>query len=142
MKPIGIDRSQTTTTKENTMHLSKKATSALVLSFMMGVAAQAAWAGEVKDREQNQQERIDKGVENGKLTATEVHKLDKGEAKIESNRQKALADGKLTHKEKRKLNHQENRESKKIFKLKHNKKNPLSDSTAPIPVAATTPKTS
>jgi hypothetical protein len=123
------------------MHVFKKAVSALVLVLMTGVVSQAAWAGEVKDREENQQDRIDKGVQTGKLTAGEVNRLDKGEAKIESNRQKALADGKMTYKEKRKLNHEETKESKKIFKMKHNKKKPESKTTDPIAVAAETPKT-
>ncbi len=94
----------------------------LVFGLIVGFAAPAVWAGEVKNREENQQDRVAQGVNSGQLTAGETAKLEKGEAKIEHDRQKALADGTLTHKEKRKLNHEENRESKKIFRAKHNKK--------------------
>lgn len=87
---------------------------------LVGLASNGAWAGEVKNREENQQDRISQGVQSGQLTTKEAANLEKGEAKIESDREKALADGKMTPKEKRKLNHEENKESKKIYKKKHN----------------------
>ena len=104
------------------MNIFKKATVGLVLSLAIGTMTQAAWAGKVGEREENQHDRIDAGVQSGQLTAAETNRLDKRETKIESDRQKALADGKMTHKEKAKLIHEENRASKKIFKLKHNNK--------------------
>ncbi len=97
--------------------------SGLVFSLALGLASQAAWAvGEVKAREENQQKRISQGVQSGQLTTNETAKLDKMEDKIEANRQKALADGKVTPKEARKLNREENRTSRKIYQLKHNAK--------------------
>ncbi len=96
--------------------------SGLVFALIVGFAAPAMWAGEVKNREENQQDRVAQGVKSGQLTAGETARLEKGEAKIENNRQKALADGTMTRKEKRKLNHEENKESKKIYRAKHNRK--------------------
>ena len=83
----------------------------LALSGLTGVV----WAGEVKEREENQQDRIAQGEKSGELTTGETARLEKGEQKIENDRKKALADGKLTRKEKAKLNHEENKESKKIL---------------------------
>ena len=60
------------------------------------------------------------GVKSGELTQGETARLEKGEQKIEADRQAALTDGKMTRKEKVKLNHEENKQSKKIRKLKHN----------------------
>ena len=95
---------------------------AIVLSMALGAITETSWAGEVKNREENQQDRIAQGVNSGALTPQETARLQKGEQKIEANRQTALADGKLTPKEKRKLNRQETKQSKKINKLKHNAK--------------------
>ena len=79
-------------------------------------------AGEVKAREENQAKRIDQGVASGELTAKETEHLEKGEAKIEAVREEALSDGKMSRHEKKKLNHMENRQSKRIHHAKHNKK--------------------
>lgn len=94
----------------------------LALTMALGAVTEVVWAGEVKNREENQQDRIAQGVNSGALTPGETARLEKGEQKIEADRQKALADGKLTPQEKRKLNREENKESKKIHKLKHNAK--------------------
>ena len=95
----------------------------LVLSLALGFTSKTVWAvGEVQAREGNQQKRIAQGVQSGQLTTNETAKLDKIEDKIEADRQKALADGKVTPKEARKLNRQENRASHKIYQLKHNAK--------------------
>ena len=80
----------------------------------------AAYAGEVQNRADNQEKRIDQGVNSGQLTSKEAGKLEAGEAKIEANRKEALSDGKMTAKEHRKLNRQENRQSKRIHRAKHN----------------------
>ncbi len=96
--------------------------SGLVFALIVGFTAPVVWAGEVKNREENQQDRVAQGLNSGRLTAGETARLEKGEAKIEHDRQKALADGAMTHRERRKLNHEENRESKKIFRAKHNRK--------------------
>lgn len=94
----------------------------LISVLTLGFAVQAAWAGEVKDRIENQQDRIGQGIQSGQLTPKEAIRLEKGEQRIETNRQKALADGKMTRKERFKLNRQENKESRKIFRAKHNKR--------------------
>ena len=93
---------------------------ALVFGLVAGSFGSTAFAGEVKDREENQQDRIAQGIKSGELTPKEATNLEKGEAKIEKDRQKALADGKMTRKERKKLNKEENKESKKIFRKKHN----------------------
>ena len=97
-------------------------THSLILSLALASMAPLALAGEVKEREENQQDRIAQGVKSGELTGKEAARLEKGEAKIEKDREKALADGKLTPKEKRKLNREENKESRKIHRKKHNPK--------------------
>jgi hypothetical protein len=94
----------------------------LILSLTLSFITPLAFAGEVKNREENQQDRIAQGVKSGQLTPQEAANLEKSEAKIEKDRQAALADGKLTPKEKAKLNREENKQSKKIYQKKHNRK--------------------
>ncbi len=67
----------------------------------------------------NQQTRIDKGVASGQLTAKETNRLDKREAKLASNTAAAKADGTLTRAERVKLNREASRNSKVIYKQKH-----------------------
>lgn len=66
---------------------------------LVGIAGlPLAEAGVIKNREVRQQKRIGQGVESGQLTAKETAKLEREEAKIEADREKALADGKITRK--------------------------------------------
>ncbi len=72
-------------------------------------------------REANQQKRIDQGVASGQLTAKETNRLDKREAKLAADEAAAKSDGKVTPAERRKLQREANRDSKAIYKQKHNK---------------------
>ncbi len=94
----------------------------LALTLAANSALPVAWSGVVAEREENQQERIAKGIKSGQLTAQEAAHLEKGEAKLEAERQKALSDGKMTGHEKKKLMHHQNKLSHKIHHLKHNSK--------------------
>jgi len=76
-------------------------------------------AGEIVNREQRQQERIGQGVQSGELTAKETQRLEKEQAKIETDRKQALADGKMTDKERAKLHKEQDRVSHHIYKQKH-----------------------
>lgn len=76
----------------------------------------------IDKRQENQQERIEKGVNSGALTTKETAHLEKREAKIEADKEAAKADGKVTRKERAKLEHEENTTSRKIFRKKHNER--------------------
>ena len=82
-----------------------------------------AW-NEVDDRERNQQEQIGQGVESGSLTAGETAHLEKQEAGInkEVRQDRQSNGGRMTAKEHRQVNRQQNRESARIYKDKHNGK--------------------
>ncbi|MBI3731701.1 MAG: hypothetical protein HY254_25655 [Burkholderiales bacterium] len=74
----------------------------------------------IDKRQEVQQKRVAKGIESGALTAKESANLEKREAKIEADKQTAKADGVVTKAERAKLEHEENRASKKIRNKKHN----------------------
>ena len=79
-------------------------------------------AASIKDRKENQQDRIAQGVQSGELTAAETSTLEKQEAGInqEEKGMRAQDDGKLTAQDKTTLNSQLNAESKEIYADKHN----------------------
>ncbi len=87
------------------------------------VAPLAASAGEVEQRIDNQQHRINQGVRNGSLTAGEYRRLDNREDRIQAERNRDLRrnDGRLTPAEYRQLNRQENNLSDRIYFDKHNR---------------------
>ncbi len=77
---------------------------------------------EVGKRAENQQDRIAQGVKSGQLTAGEAGHLENNEAKInkEVRNDRAANGGKLTPQERAKVNHQQNRQSRQIYRDKHN----------------------
>ena len=77
---------------------------------------------EVGKRAENQQDRIAQGIKSGQLTAGETANLEKNEAKInnEVRNDREANGGKLTPQEKKQVNRQQNRESRQIYKDKHN----------------------
>src|SRR5450432_3530744 len=93
-------------------------------ALMLGGVSNVLAQNEVNDRQRNQQKRIGEGVENGSLTAGETAHLEKQEAAIhhEVKTERKANGGTLTPKEHRQVNRQQNRESARIYKDKHNGK--------------------
>jgi hypothetical protein len=77
---------------------------------------------EVGKRAENQQDRIAQGIKSGQLTAGEAAHLENNEARInhEVAADRAANGGKLTGQEKAQVNRQQNRESRQIYRDKHN----------------------
>jgi hypothetical protein len=77
---------------------------------------------EVNQREVNQQNRINQGVQSGALTSKEASTLEKRESGLQNQEAKdeAKHNGHLTRREQRRLNHRENKISRGINKKKHN----------------------
>ena len=76
----------------------------------------------IKQRKENQQDRIANGIQSGQLTAGEASKLETKEAAVngEIKADRAANGGKLTPAEKAKINRQQNHLSKQIYDDKHN----------------------
>jgi hypothetical protein len=76
----------------------------------------------IKQRKENQQDRIANGIQSGQLTAGEASKLETKEAAVngEIKADRAANGGKLTPAEKAKINRQQNGLSKQIYNDKHN----------------------
>ncbi len=93
-------------------------------ALLLGSASLVLADNEVNERQRNQQERIGRGVENGSLTAGETAHLEKQEAAIhhEVKTERKANGGTLTANERRQVNRQQNRESARIYRDKHNGK--------------------
>jgi hypothetical protein len=83
---------------------------------------QARPGNEVNARDREQQKRIGEGLENGSLTTGEASKLENKETKLNAEQRNMRAEngGKLTPAEKAKVNAQQNKVSKQIYRSKHN----------------------
>jgi hypothetical protein len=76
----------------------------------------------INQRKENQQDRIANGVKSGQLPAGETSHLEKQEAGInkEEAGMRAQDNGKLTKQDRKTLTQQQNVESKRIYRDKHN----------------------
>jgi len=77
---------------------------------------------DINQRKENQQDRIGQGVTSGQLTAGETSHLEGQEAGInkEESGMRAEDNGKLTTQDRKTLRTQQNQESKRIYRDKHN----------------------
>ena len=83
--------------------------------------SQAQDTRRIDQREANQQKRIEQGEKSGALTKKEAKKLEKGQAHVQKMENKAVADGKVTAKERERIEHAQNKQSREIYKQKHDK---------------------
>jgi hypothetical protein len=73
----------------------------------------------VDKREAKQQARIDQGVASGQLNQKEAARLENGQARVNQAEANAKADGKVTRREKYKLDHMQDKQSRHIKRQKH-----------------------
>jgi len=70
-------------------------------------------------REHSQAQRIRQGVQSGELSRPETRRLVKGEARLHRNEALAKSDGVVTARERSRLQHEADVESKRIYRQKH-----------------------
>jgi polyhydroxyalkanoate synthesis regulator phasin len=75
----------------------------------------------IDQRQANQQKRIDEGVKSGALNQKEAARLEKGQTRVQRMEDKAIADGKVTAKERRRIEHVQDKQSRKIYREKHDR---------------------
>ena len=76
----------------------------------------------IHDRKENQQDRIAQGVASGQLTPRETTHLERQESRLnrEESHMRAQDNGHLTRQDRRIVTRQQNLESKRIYRDKHN----------------------
>ena len=95
---------------------------AVVLFGALALPAIAQSNQEINARKENQQDRIAQGVKSGQLTAGETRHLEAREVHInrQERRMRAADGGHLTAADRAKINREQNRTSRAIYRDKHN----------------------
>ena len=94
----------------------------LVLAVLLTSTAGLAWAGtpRVDRREARQSARIRQGVASGRLTPREAAHARTGQHRVHAMEWRAKSDGVVTRAERVRIARAQNRQSRHIFRLKHN----------------------
>jgi len=99
-----------------------------VTTMILMIAAMAAFASvasacstpRVDRREARQHVRIAQGVRSGELTRVEARRLRAGQRHVHRMERRAKADGMVTRRERWRIEHAQDRQSRAIYRLKHN----------------------
>ena len=92
----------------------------IAAGIVLAGAAAVAHAGPIQDRMDHQRARIAQGVQSGRLTPWEAHRLRAGERHIAMERARFAAnDGRLGPWERARLHRDLNVESRRIYRMKH-----------------------
>jgi hypothetical protein len=110
-----------------------KSTATLALLIAGGIAlpALAQTAATEVQRNANQQQRIEQGLQSGTLTTKEAGKLEREQTQVDSMEKNALKDGTLTPTESARIKSAQNKTSRSIAAQKHDAQlgNPASKSS-------------
>ena len=95
--------------------------SALALVAMTsGLASAHPWAPRADRREDFQRVRIERGIRTGQLTRREAKRLHRREMRTERMENRLGRDGRFTPRERMRMNRALDRNSRMIFRFKHN----------------------
>ncbi|THB75012.1 MAG: hypothetical protein D3926_21040 [Desulfobacteraceae bacterium] len=100
--------------------MKKTITLTAVLVVLGLLAADSVLAGRIWNRHVSQGARIAQGVDTGELTAAETARLIATQRDIMRTRNRALADGVITRRERHVIEHKQDAASRQIARLKHN----------------------
>lgn len=92
---------------------------AIALGLGFAFNAQAQSAGSETQRDVDQQQRIEQGLQSGQLNTREASGLERGEARIDRTEQRDMRDGSLSAADKAQIQREQNRESQAIYNQKH-----------------------
>ena len=99
----------------------KFVTVAVLAALSLPAFAQTTSTPRIDQRQANQERRIEAGEKSGQLNQKEAARLEKGQARIQKMENKAVADGKVTAKERRKIERAQDKQSRKIAREKHDR---------------------
>ncbi len=87
----------------------------------LSVAAADTATPRLDQRQLNQQQRIDQGLQSGQLSANEAERLQKGQQRVQKIEDKVKSDGAVTKQERARLMHAENVQNRHISVQKHDR---------------------
>lgn len=91
--------------------------------LIAGIAVNSNVSAQIVARERNQSKRIHQGVKNGELTHREAKTLRHDEKDLRQDTKTAKSDGKITAPERKILKNEARKDSKAIYRKKHNNRN-------------------
>lgn len=97
-----------------------KLTLGAALSAILACSAQAQTVGNEVQRDVNQQQRIESGLDSGQLSSGEAARLEAGQTHVDRLEQNANRDGNLSPAEAQRIEHAQNVQNRRIYDLKHN----------------------
>ncbi len=93
----------------------------LMLVAPLAAVAQSSTTPLFDQRQANQEQRIQQGVQSGALTQREAARLEKGQDRLQAKEDRAKADGVVTKQERANLQRAENKQSARIYNQKHDR---------------------
>src|SRR5204863_714765 len=90
-------------------------------AFTLPALGQTSSTPRIDQRQAQQERRIEQGEKCGALTKKEAARLEKGQARVQKMENKAPADGKVTSKERGRIEKAQDKESRRIYREKHDK---------------------
>jgi Ni/Co efflux regulator RcnB len=100
----------------------KKILLTIIALGIFGVVAFGQITPGADKRQKNQKHRVKTGVKSGEITKREAKSIKHSTKSAKRYEAKAKSDGKVTWKERARLQHKENKSSRKIYRTKHNKR--------------------
>jgi len=97
----------------------KKLIAAAAVAAAFATPAFAQTTGSEVQRNVNQQQRIEQGLQSGQLNTREAARLEGEEARVEKMESRALKDGKLSPDERGRIDRAQNQVSRDIYREKH-----------------------
>src|SRR4029077_13424081 len=90
-------------------------------SLLVGGGAYAQSMGTIDQRQDYQQDRIERGIRDGQITRSEAGRLEQGERAIDRAQARARADGVVTPQERARIDRMTDRESHEIYQQSHDR---------------------
>jgi hypothetical protein len=103
------------------MKFSSIAAACVLAGFVLSAHAQTASTARIDARQANQERRIEQGEKSGQLTEREAARLEQGQARVQKMEERAVADGKVTKKERARIEYAQDRQSRKIYRQRHDR---------------------
>ena len=88
-------------------------------AIFITISSIGSMAATINERQDNQQARIQQGVDSGELTKRETVRLSKQQIKIKRKEMRFKSDGQFTKKERALVQRDLNKQNKAIYRQKH-----------------------
>lgn len=103
----------------------KKLLLTLMILGLVGIFANESYGQETRradKRQKNQKQRIKQGAKSGEITKREAKSIKRSSTNARKYEKRAKSDGKVTWKERVRLENKQDKTSRKIYRTKHNKR--------------------